>query len=490
MSWNCWGGDLRGVPLPRSAAPVKEKLYDENQRLHGYRHLSVTNDTAPSPLTTTASGPLSGIVRVPGDKSISHRALILGALAVGMTRVDGLLEGDDVLATATVLRALGADITRGKDGSWTIYGVGVGGFAEPAQVLDHGNSGTGVRLMMGAVATTPISATFTGDASLCRRPMRRVIEPLEMFGAEIHAREGGRLPLTLKGARMAMPISYQLPVASAQVKSAVLLAGLNAPGRTTIIEAEATRDHTERMLKHFGARVSSEKIEGGLTAIHVEGQPELAPQHVRVPADPSSAAFPLVAALLVSGSNLRLEGVMLNPTRTGLVTVLQRMGGDIRIENLREESGETIGDVVVRASELKGIEIEPEIAPSMIDEYPILAVAAAFAQGRTTMRGLAELRVKESDRLAAIADGLQRCGAKIEIGDDWLTVDGGGANSLAGGATVATHMDHRIAMAFLIAGLASKAPIKVDDTRFVATSFPTFVPAMRRLGALFQLNNR
>ena len=434
------------------------------------------------------SGPLKGSLRVPGDKSISHRALILGSLAAGETRIEGLLEGDDVLATAAVLRALGADIERDGGGTWRVRGFGVGGFAEPAQVLDHCNSGTGVRLMMGAVATTPITATFTGDASLCRRPMRRVIEPLEMFGAEIHAREGGRLPLTLNGARMAIPVSYRLPVASAQVKSAVLLAGLNAPGRTTVLEAEATRDHTERMLRHFGATISREPAEGGLTAIHVEGQPELRPQHLRVPADPSSAAFPLVAALIVPGSHVRLEGVMLNPTRAGLIDVLKRMGAQITIENAREESGESIGDLVVQASALKGIEVEPEIAPSMIDEYPILAIAAAFAEGRTMMRGLAELRVKESDRLAAIADGLKKCGAKVEMGDDWLAVEG--VRSLAGGATVATNMDHRIAMAFLIAGLASKAPIKVDDTSFVATSFPAFVPLMRQLGAQFRVDNR
>lgn len=439
-------------------------------------------------MTATQSGPLKGSVRVPGDKSISHRALILGSLAVGETVIDGLLEGDDVLSTAAVLRALGATIERDKAGGWHVHGFGVGGFGEPAQVLDHGNSGTGVRLMMGAAATTPITATFTGDTSLCRRPMRRVIEPLEMFGAEIHAREGGRLPLTLKGARMAIPVTFRLPVASAQVKSAVLLAGLNAPGRTTVLEAQATRDHTERMLQHFGATVSREAADGGLTAIHVEGQPELRPQNVRVPADPSSAAFPLVAALLVPGSNIRLDGVMLNPTRAGLIDVLRRMGANIAVENRRNESGEDIADLVVQTSALKGVEVEPEIAPSMIDEYPILAVAAAFAQGRTMMRGLAELRVKESDRLAAVAEGLKKCGAKFEIGEDWLAVDGAGP--LAGGATVATNMDHRIAMSFLIAGLASKAPIKVDDTRFVATSFPTFVPLMKQLGAQFRIDNR
>lgn len=443
-----------------------------------------------APLTAKASGPLTGRIRVPGDKSISHRALILGALAVGETVIEGLLEGDDVLNTAAVLRLLGADIVRDAQGTWHVHGFGVGGFAEPAQVLDHGNSGTGVRLMMGAVATTPITATFTGDASLCRRPMRRVLDPLALFGTQAVAREGGRLPITITGAREAVPVTYRLPVASAQVKSAVLLAGLNAPGHTTVLEAEATRDHTERMLVHFGATVRREQAAGGLTAITVVGQPELKAARVRVPADPSSAAFPLVAALLVPGSELRIDSVMLNPTRTGLITVLKRMGANIAMADVRSESGETVGDLLIKASALKGVEVEPEIAPSMIDEYPVLAVAAAFAEGRTKMTGLGELRVKESDRLAAVAEGLKACGVKIELGDDWLAVEGMGAQGMPGGGKVATHMDHRIAMSFLIAGLAAKAPVIVDDTSFVATSFPDFIPLMQKLGAIFQRPNR
>jgi 3-phosphoshikimate 1-carboxyvinyltransferase len=443
----------------------------------------VTDRPHHAPLTARASGPLTGHIRVPGDKSVSHRALILGALAVGESVIEDLLEGEDVLNTASVLRALGANVARDTTGKWRVRGFGVGGFAEPETVLDHGNSGTGVRLMMGAVATSPITATFTGDASLRRRPMRRVLDPLALFGAEATAREGGRLPITLKGAKNPMPVTYRLPVASAQVKSAVLLAGLNAPGETTVLEAEATRDHTERMLTHFGATLRREQAEGGLTAITVVGERELKPTNIRVPADPSSAAFPLVAALIVPGSALRIASVMLNPTRTGLISVLRRMGADIKIENERNESGETIGDLVVRTSALKGVDIEPEIAPSMIDEYPILAVAAAFASGRTKMTGLAELRVKESDRLAAVAEGLKACGVKFDLGEDWLAVEGAGA--MQGGAMIKTHMDHRIAMSFLIAGLAAKAPITVDDTSFVATSFPNFVPTMQGLGANF-----
>jgi 3-phosphoshikimate 1-carboxyvinyltransferase len=331
----------------------------------------LTAEAQPAPLTARASGPLKGRILVPGDKSISHRALILGALSVGETVIEGLLEGEDVLNTGAVLRAFGADVTK-KGDRWHVHGFGVGGFAEPSTVLDHGNSGTGVRLMMGAVATSPITATFTGDASLRRRPMKRVLDPLALFGTEAISREGGRLPVTLKGARNPIPVTYRLPVASAQVKSAVLLAGLNAPGETTVIEAEATRDHTERMLTHFGATIRRTQTADG-TAITIVGQPELKAAPVRVPADPSSAAFPLVAALLVPHSELRIDGVMLNPTRTGLFTVLKRMGASITIENERIESGETIGDLVVKASTLKGIDIEPEIAPSMIDEYPILA---------------------------------------------------------------------------------------------------------------------
>ena len=427
---------------------------------------------------------------MPGDKSISHRALILGALAAGETTIAGLLEGEDVLNSAAVLRALGADIVRDPAGVWHVHGFGVGGFSEPTDILDHGNSGTGVRLMLGAVATTPIMATFTGDASLRKRPMRRVLDPIERFGAQAVTRDGGLLPITMKGAKNPVPITYRLPVPSAQVKSAILLAGLNAPGDTTVIEAEPTRDHTERMLTHFGAVVRREKIEGGLTAITLVGQPELRASHVQVPADPSSAAFPIVAALIVPGSEIRIDAVMLNPTRTGLITVLKRMGADITIENERSESGETVGDLVIKAGPLKGVDVEPEIAPSMIDEYPVLAIAAAFAEGRTKMMGLGELRVKESDRLAAVADGLIACGIKIELGSDWLAVEGLGAGGMPGGGKIATHMDHRIAMAFLIAGLAAKAPVTVDDTSFVATSFPDFIPLMQKLGAIFTRPNQ
>lgn len=409
---------------------------------------------------------------------------------MGETTIAGLLEAEDVLNTAEVLRALGADISRDKAGMWHVHGFGVGGFAEPSRVLDHGNSGTGVRLMMGAVATTPITATFTGDASLCKRPMRRVLDPLALFGAEATGREGGLLPITLKGAANPVPVTYRLPVPSAQVKSAVLLAGLNAPGESTVLEAEATRDHTERMLTHFGARVRVEKAHENLTAIILTGRPELTARHVAVPADPSSAAFPLVAALIVPGSSLRIASVMLNPTRTGLLTVLRRMGADIKIENERTESGEIIGDLVVTASTLKGTDVEPELAPSMIDEFPVLAVAAAFAEGRTRMNGLAELRVKESDRLAAVAEGLKTIGVKFELGTDWLVVEGCGPNGVPGGGRVTTHMDHRIAMSFLIAGLASQTPVSVDDTRFIATSFPSFIPMMQALGAKFQRPNQ
>lgn len=416
--------------------------------------------------------------------------MIFGALAIGETVITGLLEAEDVVNTAEVLRALGADITRKADGTWHVHGVGVGGFSEPRAVLDHGNSGTGVRLMMGAVATTPITATFSGDASLCKRPMRRVLDPLSLFGAEWKGRDGGLLPITLTGASNPIPVTYRLPVPSAQVKSAVLLAGLNAPGNTTVLEAEPTRDHTERMLRHFGASVKVEKTGEHLTAITLSGRPELTARPVIVPSDPSSAAFPLVAALIVTGSSIRIAGVMLNPTRTGLLTVLNRMGANIKIENQRTESGEIIGDLVVSHAELKGTEVEPELAPSMIDEFPILAIAAAYANGRTRMNGLAELRVKESDRLAAIADGLATIGVKFEIGKDWLEVQGQGPTGVEGGGRVVTHMDHRIAMSFLVAGLAAKQEVTVDDTAFIATSFPTFVPMMQSLGAVFRRPNQ
>jgi len=473
--------------LPRSGPPVKEKLQHEPLGpTHNPRRRTLSATATPQPLAAGRSQPLAGNPQIPGDKSISHRALILGALAIGETTVEGLLEAGDVLNTAAVLRELGADIVRTADGVWHIHGRGVGGFAEPANVLDHGNSGTGVRLMMGAVATTPIAATFTGDASLRKRPMGRVLEPLSRFGAEASGRKGGLLPLTLKGAANPLPVTYTLPVPSAQVKSAILLAGLNTPGQTTVIEAEATRDHTERMLRHFGAEVTLGDTGPGGRAITLKGYPVLTGRKVVVPPDPSSAAFPLVAALLVPGSKVQLSRVMLNPTRAGLLTVLRRMGASIDIANERIESGETVGDLNVTASPLRAVETESESAASMIDEFPILAVAAAFAEGTTRMTGLAELRVKESDRLAAIAAGLTEIGITCRMGKDWLEVDGRGADGVPGGGRVQTHMDHRIAMAFLVAGLAARREVTVDDTAFIATSFPTFIPMMQGLGAAFR----
>jgi 3-phosphoshikimate 1-carboxyvinyltransferase len=436
---------------------------------------------SPRPLSSTASGPLSGTVRVPGDKSISHRSLMLGAVAAGETEIHGLLTGEDVLRTAAAMRALGARVETGPDGVWRVAGVGVGGLAEPSEVLDMGNSGTATRLLMGLVAAHPITAFFTGDASLAKRPMARVTGPLERMGASFVTRSGGRLPLAVIGTDAATPISYRLPVASAQVKSAILLAGLNAPGITTVIEGEPTRDHTELMLRHFGATVRTEEAEGGGLAVSVSGEAELTGRPVRVPADPSSAAFPAVAALIRPGSEILLTDVGTNPRRTGLYQTLVEMGADISFENARTEAGEGVADLRVRASSLKGVEVPPERAPSMIDEYPVLAVAAAFAQGTTVMHGLAELRVKESDRLAMIAAGLEACGARVEAGADTLTVHGTGR--VPGGATVATAMDHRIAMSFLVMGLASDAPVAVDDGAFIETSFPRFVELMNGLGA-------
>jgi 3-phosphoshikimate 1-carboxyvinyltransferase len=434
-----------------------------------------------SPLSARRGGPLSGRARVPGDKSISHRALILASMTVGESTVAGLLEGEDVLNTAKAMRALGATLTRGEDGLWRIHGVGVGGFAEPAKPLDFGNSGTGCRLVLGAVAGCPVKATFDGDASLRKRPMRRVLDPLERMGARVREEaEGGRLPLTLQGARDAIPIEYESPVPSAQLKSAVLLAGLAAPGETTVIESEASRDHTERMLKHFGARIVSKPHGEHGRRIVLQGQPELEPANVVVPADPSSAAFPLVAALIVPGSELVLENVMTNPLRTGLFTTLREMGASIEKVATRDD-GEEVADLRVVASKLKGVEVPPERAPSMIDEYPVLAVAAAFADGVTRMRGLKELRVKESDRLEATADMLRINGVKVEIEGDDLIVHGKGMAQ--GGGEVATHMDHRIAMSALVMGLASEQPVRVDDSAFIATSFPGFVELMRGLGA-------
>ena len=434
-----------------------------------------------SPLSARRGAPLAGRARVPGDKSISHRALILSAMAVGESTVAGLLEGEDVLNTAKAMRDLGATLTRGEDGIWRIHGVGVGGFAEPARPLDFGNSGTGCRLVLGAVAGCPIKATFDGDASLRKRPMRRVLDPLERMGVRVlEEAEGGRLPLTIQGARDAIPIEYESPVPSAQLKSAVLLAGLAAPGETTVIETEASRDHTERMLKHFGAKIVSKPHGEHGRRIVLQGQPELEPANVVVPADPSSAAFPLVAALIVPGSDLVLENVMTNPLRTGLFTTLREMGASIEIVATRDD-GEEVADLRVVTSKLKGVEVPPERAPSMIDEYPVLAVAAAFAEGTTRMRGLKELRVKESDRLEATAAMLRINGVSVAIEGDDLIVHGKGMAQ--GGGEVETHMDHRIAMSALVMGLAAEQPVRVDDSAFIATSFPGFVELMRSLGA-------
>jgi 3-phosphoshikimate 1-carboxyvinyltransferase len=437
--------------------------------------------TQPHPLTARRSGRLRGRARVPGDKSISIRALILGALAVGETRVTGLLEGEDVLHTAQTLRDLGATLQQRGGGEWRVRGVGVAGFAEPAAPLDFGNSGTGSRLMLGAVAGCPITATFDGDASLRTRPMRRVLDPLERIGARTLASADGRLPLTLAGARDPIPIVFEPPVASAQLKSAVLLAGLSAPGETVVVEREATRDHTEKMLSHFGAEIRVEPLGQNGRRITLTGQPELAPGPIVVPADPSSAAFPLVAGLIAPGSEVILEGVMLNPLRTGLLTTLAEMGASIEFLERRTEGGEDVADIVVRTSNLRGVEVPAARAPSMIDEYPILAVAAAFAEGTTVMRGLKELRVKESDRLAAAAALLRVNGAEVEIDGDDLIVTGRGR--APGGGLVTTHMDHRIAMSALVMGLASERPVKIDDGGFVATSFPGFVELMGSLGA-------
>jgi 3-phosphoshikimate 1-carboxyvinyltransferase len=435
----------------------------------------------PTPLTAHRHGPLAGRARVPGDKSISIRALILGALAVGETRIGGLLEGDDVINTAQTLRALGATVERTGVGQWLVRGVGVGGFAEPAVALDFGNSGTGCRLMLGAVAGCPVTATFDGDASLRKRPMRRVLDPLERIGARTLASTDGRLPLTLAGARDPIPIVFTPPVPSAQLKSAALIAGLAAPGKTVVIEAEATRDHTEKMLTHFGAEVRVELEGTHGRRITLTGQPELTPRPILVPADPSSAAFPLIAALVTPGSDVILDGVMMNPLRIGLITTLAEMGASIERLETRQEGGEDVADLRVRASALRGIEVPAERAPSMIDEYPVLAVAAAFAEGTTVMRGLKELRVKESDRLLATADLLRANGVAVDVAGDDLIVHGKGR--AAGGGVVTTHMDHRIAMAAVVLGLASDRPVQIDDGTFIATSFPGFVELMRGLGA-------
>ncbi len=439
-------------------------------------------------MTARKSGPLSGVAKVPGDKSISHRALILGALSIGKTSITGLLEGQDVLDTAKAMQAFGAEVTQHGPGDWSVHGVGVGGFSEPEQVIDCGNSGTGVRLIMGAMATTDITATFTGDASLNKRPMGRVTDPLALFGAQSYTRRGGRLPLTLIGAAQPVPVRYRVPMPSAQVKSAVLLAGLNAPGQTVVIEQEPTRDHTERMLRGFGAVITVEDTDEG-RVITLNGQPELEGQNVAVPRDPSSAAFPVCAALMVQNSNIFVPGVSQNPTRNGIFTTLQEMGADLVLENPREEGGEPVADLRVRFSPLKGIEVPPERAASMIDEYPILAALAATAEGVTVMRGIKELRVKESDRIDAMARGLEACGVRISETEDSLTVHGMGPEGVPGGATVQTHLDHRIAMSFLCLGLTAQKPIKVDDAGPIATSFPSFETLMGDLGARITRDN-
>jgi 3-phosphoshikimate 1-carboxyvinyltransferase len=437
-------------------------------------------------LRSTRSSPLTGEVAAPGDKSISHRALIFGALSVGETRITGLLEGDDVLRTAEALRGLGAGITRDGEGSWRVQGVGVGGFREPDDVLDMGNSGTGSRLLIGAVSTTPIVTTFTGDASLRGRPMKRVTEPLKRMGASFVSRSGGLLPISVTGARAPMPIRYEMPVSSAQVKSAILLAGLNAPGRTSVVEPAPTRDHTERLLSYFGASVDTKLLPGGRREITVAGQPELTARDIDVAGDPSSAAFLITAAILVPGSDILVRNVGLNPHRTGLFETLREMGASLVYENVRDVGGEPVADIAVRSSPLRGIEVPAERAPSMIDEYPILCIAAAAASGTTVMNGIGELRVKESDRAAAMAEGLEAVGVSVEVGPETMTVTGCGNQAIKGGAQARTFHDHRIAMSFLVMGLASEQPIEIDDDSMIATSFPTFSGLMGEIGATFE----
>ncbi len=443
----------------------------------------MATDTPARPLSARRTGPLSGTARPPGDKSISHRALMLGALAVGETAIEGLLEGDDVMATAAAMRAFGATLTRSGPGAWRVAGLGVGGLLEPEAVIDYGNSGTGIRLALGLAGSHAFATTFTGDASLSRRPMARVLDPLQRMGVQVIARSEGRLPATVKGPNAIIPIEYRLPVPSAQVKSALLLAGLNSHGTTTIIEPVATRDHTERMLIAFGAGIEIEEGEDGARVIRLSGGENLKPQAITVPGDPSSAAFAIVAALIVEGSEVTIENVLLNPTRTGLIQTLQEMGGDIVVDNARTVGGEQVGDLRVKASALKGVTVPAERAPSMIDEYPVLAVAASFAEGDTTMTGIGEMRVKETDRIAAVLTGLRANGVTAEDTPDSLTVHG--SASVTGGGTVETHLDHRIAMSFMVMGLATENPVTIDDARTIATSFPEFRNLMTALGASF-----
>ncbi|OYX66312.1 MAG: 3-phosphoshikimate 1-carboxyvinyltransferase [Sphingomonadales bacterium 32-64-17] len=452
---------------------------------HLCRITTISSSATPNPHRFTISGPLTGAIRVPGDKSISHRSLMLGALAVGETRVTGLLEGEDVLATAAAMRSMGADIVREESGTWSIHGVGVGSLLQPDVAIEMGNSGTSTRLLMGVIASHAISAVFTGDASLSKRPMGRVIEPLSQMGAQFEASPGGTLPLRLQGACPAVPIEYRLPVASAQVKSAVLLAGLNTAGITRVIEPVMTRDHSERMLRGFGAELSVEEVDGE-RVIEIRGEATLKPQTIEVPGDPSSAAFFVVAALLTEGSDLVIENVGLNPTRAALLGVLRQMGGSIEELNRREVGGEPVADLRVRHSALTGIDVDPAVAPSMIDEFPVLFVAAALAKGTTRTSGLEELRVKESDRLAAMATALTLAGAQVEEAEDGLTIHGTGGDPLPGtaeGAQVTTHLDHRIAMSMAVTGLASRNGVMVDDTSPIATSFPTFMALLEEAAA-------
>jgi len=443
----------------------------------------MAHDAKPKPATARRSNALTGTARVPGDKSISHRSFMFGGLAAGETRITGLLEGEDVMRTGEAMKAMGAKITS-NGGEWIIQGVGNGCLLEPKDALDFGNAGTGSRLTMGLAGVYDMETTFIGDASLQSRPMARVLNPLREMGVQvIGAAPGDRMPLTLRGPKHAAPISYRVPMASAQVKSAVLLAGLNAPGVTTVIEPVMTRDHTEKMLKGFGANLEVETDSQGVRHIRIEGQGKLTGQVIAVPGDPSSAGFPLVAALIVPGSDVIIENVLMNPTRTGLLLTLQEMGGDIEIFNARFAGGEDVADLRVRGSQLKGVTVPASRAPSMIDEYPVLAVAAAFAEGETVMLGLEELRVKESDRLAAVARGLEANGVDCSEGKEELSVRGVPGGKSLGGGTVATHLDHRIAMAFLIMGLASQKPVTIDDSNMIATSFPEFMGLMAALGA-------
>ena len=442
----------------------------------------MTHDVYMHPLSSRKSGPLSGSARVPGDKSMSHRALMFGALAEGETMISGLLEGEDVFNTAAAMRAMGAKIVKGDDGLWRCFGQGVGNLAEPAGVLDMGNSGTSTRLLMGIVASHPMTAVFTGDASLNKRPMARVMTPLEQMGAQFMSRHGGKPPVTVRGTAEAKAITYTLPVASAQVKSAILLAGLNAHGTTTVIEPHPTRDHSENMLRHFGVNVTVESTKDG-DAISVTGGQCLLGCAVDVPADPSSAAFPVVAALINPGSEIKLPRVGINPRRIGLYETLIEMGAEITFEHKKTEAGEPIANIVVKSTKpLKGVDVPPARVPSMIDEFPVLAMAAACAEGTTRMTDLAELRVKESDRLLMVANGLKACGVNLEMGDDWLTIHGTG-KAPRGGALIETALDHRIAMSFLVLGTATSEPITVDDGSPIKTSFPNFITLMTELGA-------